>query len=272
MDAHVRPESPPPSLLELQRHFAAALFEREHDATGPSAALLIDSSLLDIHRATAAATLSAALSLSFPAVRAIVGADFFEAAARGFMAVHAPARACLNDYGHEFPDFLGHFEPAATLRYLADVARLEWAVSRALHAEDAAGLDPRSLATLEPERMAYVSFEPHPAVCVLHLESPADAIWRAVLAEDDAAMAALETAGEVWLLVERTAAGVQVRRLDSALGQFAQRLCAGECLQLALQVAIEPVRLQAALAEHLLAGRLTAWQVREPAFPGDSGP
>ena len=178
-----QPEPATRSLYELQRQFAAALFEVQ--AQGPqsdlAAELGVDPLLLAIHRNTASATLTAALALNFPAVRAIVGADFFEAAAGEFLRTRAPASACLNDYGDEFPRFLAQFAPAASLSYLADVARLEWAVSRALHAADAPALELGSLAALAPERMPFVSFAVHPAMSVLHLESPADAIWRAVL-------------------------------------------------------------------------------------------
>lgn len=266
-----QPEPARRSLYELQRQFAAALFEMQ--AQGPqsdlAAELGVDPLLLAIHRNTASATLTAALALNFPAVRAIVGADFFEAAAGEFLRTRAPASACLNDYGDEFPPFLAQFAPAASLNYLADVARLEWAVSRALHAADEPALELGSLAALAPERMPFVSFEVHPAMSVLHLESPADAIWRAVLSADDAAMAALETTAEVWLLVARAADGVQVQRLDASLGAFAQRLCAGDCLQAALDGSLAPGELQTALAEHLASGRLTGWHVHEPLPAGD---
>ncbi len=274
MRVRAQPESANRPLSELQRRFAAALLGLEQPGMhGHQAAELgIDPLLMAIHRNTATAALTAALALNFPAVRAIVGADFFEAAACEFVQVHAPVRACLNDYGQQFPAFLAQFAPAAALSYLPDVARLEWAVSRALHAADAPALELGALAALEPERVPFVSFEPHPAVSVLHLDSPADAIWRAVLSEDDAAMAALETAGKVWLLVARTATGVQVQRLDASRGAFAQRLCSGECLQTALAGTAETELLQTALAEHLASGRLISWHVYEPLPQGKSTP
>lgn len=262
----VQPEPAERPLSELQRQFAAALFESGPAEPG------VDPLLLAIYRNTATAAMTAALALNFPAVRAIVGADFFEAAAAEFVRTHAPRHACLNDYGGEFPPFLAQFAPAATLTYLADVARLEWAVCGALHAADTAALELGSLAALEPERMPFVSFEAHPAMSVLHLESPADAIWRAVLSADEAAMAALETKGEVWLQITRTAEGVQVQRLDAARGAFAQRLCAGDCLQAALDGSITPAELQLALAEHLASGRLTGWHVHDPQSQGEPTP
>lgn len=256
-----------PALLELQRAFGAALLDsaRPQILSEVAHELGIEPSLLAIYRNTALRTLTAALGLSFPAVRQLVGEDFFEGAAREFIGMHAPARAYLNDYGQEFPRFLAQFPPAASLSYLADVARLEWAVNRALHAPDASPLALSSLAALNSALMPLVSFVPHPAVSVLRLETPADAIWRAVLDQDDAAMAALDvTAGPVWLLIERNADGVQVRRLTALSGRFTERLCAGDPLQRALEdsaaEAVPVEALDAVLAEHLASGRFTRWR------------
>ena len=219
---------------------------------------------LAIHRNTALGTLVSALALSFPAVRAIVGADFFEAAAHGFVVTHLPTRACLNDYGRDFACFLAQFPAAAALTYLADVARLEWAVNRALHAPEATPLALDALAALDPARMPGVSFVAHPALTVLRLETPADAIWRAVLDQDETAMAALNiTTGPVWLLIERSVSGVQVRRLSAGSGPLTERLCAGEPLQRTLDALdgsdAPAAAFEAVLAEHLAAGRFTGW-------------
>jgi len=47
----------------------------------------------------------------------------------------ASARAAaLAEYGDGFADFLAGFAPAQSLPYLADVARLEWAINAAYHA------------------------------------------------------------------------------------------------------------------------------------------
>src|ERR1700683_4968067 len=130
-----------PALLELQRSLREQLFgdPTRADASGGEALLAGDDGALRlaIYRNTAFATLVNALRLSFPAVQRLVGADFFEAAAQQFIRASLPTSAYLNDYGADFPGFLSHFAPAAGLVYLGDVARLEWAVNRALHAGDA---------------------------------------------------------------------------------------------------------------------------------------
>lgn len=238
-----------PALRELQSAMGNALLG------GAALEQLPELSLLEIHRNIGVGTLSNALSLTFPAIQRLVGAGFFETAAQEFIRSHPPASAYLNDYGQEFPAFLAQFPHAAGLAYLADVARLEWAVSRALHAADAAPLDLAVLAALDPAQMAAVRFVPHPAVSALRLASAADAIWRAVLEQDEAAMRAIDpAAGPVWLLVERGTPGIQVRRMDRVAWEFTRRLLAGELLQAAL----DGNGLDALLADHLASGRFVA--------------
>jgi hypothetical protein len=247
-----------PALLELQRAMRAQL---SGDAPPPDA----DTALrLAIYRHTGISTLVQALRLSFPAVQRLVGAEFFEGAAREFIRDAAPSSAYLNDYGAGFPDFLRSFAPAATLTYLGDVAQLEWAVNRALHARDAPSLDLARLATLDEAALARVSFTAHPALTLLRLEFPADAIWRAVLDQDPAAMAAIDLHGPpVHLLIERDAGGVQLRRLNGARWQFSARVCAGVPLHSVLHDGPD-ADASAWLAEHLSLGRLIDFKLAAP--------
>ncbi|HEY6456080.1 MAG TPA: putative DNA-binding domain-containing protein [Steroidobacteraceae bacterium] len=258
-------------LRDLQRLMADTLLgTAAPDEPGPDAPAqpapalpaLVSRPLLAIHRNTCVGTLSNALSLTFPAVLRLVGAGFFDTAAQEFMRVEPPRSACLDDYGQQFPDFLAHFPHAAGLEYLADVARLEWSVSRALHAPDALPLDLASLAALDPALVPGMRFVAHPGISLLQLDTPADIIWRAVLDEDDAALRAVDpAAGPVRLLVERSQAGIEVRRMESSAWHFTQRLCAGAPLEVALA---EPAAERCAdfglvLADHLASGRFVGF-------------
>jgi hypothetical protein len=163
--------------------------------------------------------------------------------------------ACLDFYGGAFPEFLERFQPAASLPYLPDVARLERAVSRALHAAAAKALAPAELADLPQSAQGSVSFVPHPSVGLLSSNYPVDTIWRAVLAPDDAALAAIDlNSGSVWLLVERTAGTVEVTRLNERCWRFAEALFAGWPLLDALERA-DSDEAPAWLAAHIAAGR-----------------
>jgi hypothetical protein len=220
-----------PTLLELQQAMRASLVERDDGAAAAMLAAGLDPGRLNIYRNTFVTGVTKALRLSFPAVERLVGAEFFEGAAAVFIAQQPPRAAYLDLYGEGFPAFLGSFAPAAALLYLADVARLEWAVNRALHAADAAPLALERLGSLAPEDQSRICFVPHPTVSVLRCAYPVDAIWRGVLASDDAALATVDVAGgPVHLLVERGPDGVQVHRLDSRAWRFAQALLEGRPL------------------------------------------
>jgi hypothetical protein len=249
-----------PTLLETQRAMRAALTGGDN---GPAVAMLADgvpAGRLDIYRNTFVAGATRALRLSFPAVHRLVGDDFFAGAAAVFVAREPPRAARLDDYGVAFPAFLQDFEPAASLEYLADVARLEWAVSRAIQAPDMAPLDLVRLQALPPEDQVRVCFVPHPSVALLRFDHPADAIWRGVLAGDDAALAAIDPAsGPVHLIVERRVAGIEVSRLETSAWCFAVALCAGRPLADVFAEFSQPDGMagwnEAGLADHLAAGR-----------------
>src|SRR5215831_11639343 len=177
-----------PTLLELQRAMRASLVDRDDGAAAAMLAENVPPDRLNIYRNTFVTGVTKALRLSYPAVYRLVGADFFEGAAGLFIARHPPRSAYLDEYGTDFPAFLRDFQPAASLRYLADVARLEWAVNRAIHAADAEPLDLARLSTLAPEDQIRVSFVPHPSVALVSADYPADFIWRGVLSGDEAAL------------------------------------------------------------------------------------
>ena len=252
-----------PTLLEIQRAVGCSIIGGD----GAFAARYVlgdglpPKARLGIYRNNFTGTLIAALKLCYPAVHRLVGAEFFEGAARIFIAAEPPRRADLDAYGEGFSEFLAGFPPAGALSYLPGVARLEWAVNRALHAPD---MEPLYLARLGAVAAAdrdRIAFLPHPSVALVEVDHPVDAIWRAVLAQDDNAMAAIDLdAGPVRLLVERRATGVEVTRLEDPAWRFAAALCASRPLQTAIDTA-PGVDAAALLAEHFAAGRFIRFEL-----------
>ena len=222
-----------PSLLELQREFRTAVLT---DAASPPS-LISDGHVsaaarLAIYRNNVIGNLTRALQLSYPAVERLVGEDFFAGLAQRFIEAAPPSVADLNQYGEGVADFLASFEAAASVPYLANVARLEWAVSRALHAPPALPLTPEGLSTVPPEREAELRFEAHPTLSLLTLAYPAHAIWEAVLADDaddrNARLAAIDIdAGGETLAVLRSDGALEVEILTAAAFELAQALAAG---------------------------------------------
>lgn len=256
-----------PTLREVQDAIYRSVVERDD---GPAARHVAADALaaearLAVYRNTFAAALTATLRIAFPAVHRLVGADFFETAARLFIEAEPPRSAWLDSYGVAFPDFLDAFRPAASLPYLPGVARLEWAVNVALRTPDVPPLDLSRLATLDPADQERVVLVPSPAIGLVRADHPVDTIWQAVLAQDDAAMeeVALDS-GAVHLLVDRADDEVTVERIDPASWRLLSALCRGEAVSdaLAVQVGVEGAAL---LARHLAAGRFVRFELIDDA-------
>ena len=256
-----------PSLREVQHAVRRSLLQRED---GDAAGYVLGDGLtpqqrLGIYHNTFVATLITALRLSYPAIHGLVGAEFFDGCAQVFVHELPPRGAYLNEYGGEFPEFLERFPPATSLVYMAGVARLEWAVNRALHASDVDPLDVARLARISPADEDRLRFVAHPSVGFVRADHPVDAIWRAVLGQDDSALAAIDLAdGPVCLMVQRLSSGVDVTRLDGGAWRFAVDLCAGQSLGSALNAAVG-VDAPALLADHLTAGRFIEFSLTDTA-------
>ena len=252
-----------PTLLEVQRAVGRSIIASD-DA--PAARYVFADGVpprarLGIYRNNFVSNVTTALRLSYPAIHRLVGAEFFEGTAHIFISAEPPRRADLDAYGEGFSKFLAGFPPAGALSYLPGVARLEWAVNRALHAPDVEPLDLARLGAVAAADRDRIVFLPHPSVALVEADHPVDAIWRAVLAQDNDAMAAIDLdAGPIRLLVERRATGVEVTRLEEPAWRFAAALCASRLLQTAIDTAPE-VDAAALLAEHFAAGRFIRFEL-----------
>lgn len=135
-------------------------------------------SRFDVYRNNVAASLTRALEEGFPALRALVGAEFFGAMALVHLRRHPPRDPCLMTYGADMPAFLERFPPVAHLPYLSDVARIELALRGSYHAGDHHPLDPAALGAMPPETLE--AFRPGlaPSVRLLRLATPALAVWQ----------------------------------------------------------------------------------------------
>jgi hypothetical protein len=91
---------------------------------------------LDIYRNNWRCNLRHALTVSFPVVERLVGAEFFGWMADCFIDVQPSRSGNLDDYGAEFPAFVRDFPAAQSLPYLGDVAQLEWLIDTVMSAPD----------------------------------------------------------------------------------------------------------------------------------------
>ena len=149
-----------PTLPELQAGFAAAILRE--DARDVAASIVGDgltpAARVQVYWNHVFSSLTEALEATFPVVCRLVDRRFFGFAADRYIRAHPPAGPCLFEYGESLPDFLAGFPPCADYPYLADVARLEWAMNVALHAEEAAPISPGGArAPCRPRRWAVSS-------------------------------------------------------------------------------------------------------------------
>lgn len=118
-----------PPLRELQERFAQFVAGGSADGLVPwiVANGIEGAARLQIYRNAVSGSLVGALSTAFPVIRALVGDPFFEAAASRYQAQYPPSSGNLQDYGAMFAQLLGAMPEAASVPYLPDIARLEWA-------------------------------------------------------------------------------------------------------------------------------------------------
>lgn len=198
---------------------------------------------LQAYRANAGALAERALAAAFPTLQQLLGDESFAALARHFWLADPPAQGDIGTWGEGLAGFVGRAPTLASEPYLADVARLEWAVHRAASAADddapVAGLerlahgDPAALC-LRPRAGTVLLMGAHPAVSIWQAHRlPAgrhpdrfDAV-RAALAQNRA------EAGLVW----RTGWQVQVAALEPAEARFTHALLQGQSLGTAWQAA-----------------------------------
>jgi hypothetical protein len=205
---------------------------------------------LGIYRANLGGHWARALASSYPVLRQLVGADFFDALARVYGRAHPSLDPDLNRFGAALPDFLAGFEPAAALPYAPDLARLEWLVHEACYASDA---DPAALRFdhLTPEAFETARARLHPSLRLHASPYATAALWHAHQAPDAAfpPEVAVATYARVW----RPRWQVEVKEIAAAEHAALACLAAGASFGAALDAAF-------ALDEDFDVGaRLRAW-------------
>lgn len=107
------------------------------------------------------------LAGTFQTVTALVGEEFMQGVCAQFTRKHSPKKACMHEYGNEFPEFLEQFEPAKSLPYLPDMARLDWCANTAYHAHNIPALTPEALQSIDLTADG-LTLKIHPSATTLH--------------------------------------------------------------------------------------------------------
>jgi hypothetical protein len=235
--------------LLADRADAGALATRESEARALRG--------LQAYRANADASAARALGSAFPTVRMLIGEEDFAHLARRFWRTQPPERGDLGEWGAGFADWLAADARLADWPYVADCARLDWALHACERAADAE-LDTASVARLgdtDPSRLVIALA---PGLALIDSRWPIAQIHAAHRDPDDAAFDAVREAiahgqGEAvlvarhgWKAVPTTVAAAQARWIQSLLD--------GHHLGRALEQAPEGFDFGAWLATALQAG------------------
>lgn len=204
------------SLREVQRGFTAAALFGETTAIADLAVVagkLGAAARIAVYRNNLLGNYRRALAATYPVVRRLVGGSFFQAAVDAFVRAHPSVHGDVNRYGGELARFLAGYPPASTLKYLPDVARVEWAIDQANIAADAPSLDVAALAAVPVEAVGELRFGLHPSVEVIESRYPILRIWQ-VNQPDYAGDDRVDLGeGGDRLLVRRAVDGVTIERL-----------------------------------------------------------
>lgn len=229
---------PDPTLLDTQQHFLGALYEDananfcdeaiKNSAIEPAARLRIyrNSSTL-IHTST--------LQTAYPAVQALVGAEFFEHAASLYRSAHPSTSGNLQSFGAYFPDFLESLTHDSSAPYLGDIARLEWLRQCTILAGEALALEPVVATQRITELSGPLSIGLHPSVHCFASGYPVYTLWHYAMQPDDQRLSAPET-GE-HLVLWRETGKVVMAVLDKASFHCVNALAQGTTLDQAYSLA-----------------------------------
>jgi Putative DNA-binding domain len=252
------------SLRDTQRRFVEAVFSPKASIDFVAGSPAFARDRMAIYRRTIFANYHKALSASYPVVKRLTGAPFFHAAVEAFAHAQPSQSGDLNIYGESLGEFLATYPPAADLPYLADVARLEWAIDEA-HRAGEASCAPESvlaaLAVAPPDRLPALRLRLEPSCRLVASPFPIFRIWKTNQPDysgDDRVM--LDEGGDA-LLIRRGDNGISLERLAVGDHAWLAGLAAGATLGAAIEAAQNAdatFDLGVALREQIAAGTIIA--------------
>lgn len=213
-----------------------------------------------VHRNNVVAGLTRALGDTFPVLRRLVGAPFFDAMAGVYLRAHPPASPVLAHYGAGFADWLEGFAPARGLPWLPDMARLEFARVAACHAADAMPLAPEALAARQADAAALpgARLRLHPSCRVLRSRYAVHTLWAAHQGDGEMPVIAIDRPGAALVLRDADDEVLAIG-IAPAAADFIAALLGRATLAEALQCAAG-VDLAATLALLIRHGAIAGWQ------------
>lgn len=192
---------------------------------------------LTIYRNSILGGISSGLMGIYPICTRLVGETFFTHMIAGYLKQYPSGSADIGDYGEFLADYLEVFlvkiNQQQDLKYLPDVARLEWLWHQAFNALemslDAAGVLPLAeLANVSAEQQGNIIFKLQPSLGLLTSNYPLDQIWQvnqvksgqqdSSQQEDDAAAIVLDEEVREFVIWRSADFAMNIERLTIAGG------------------------------------------------------
>ncbi|MFW0755542.1 DNA-binding domain-containing protein [Pseudomonas sp. H11T01] len=226
--------------MSTQAAFAAALLDPQRSCPpGLFSANGADpASRFAVYRNNVQSSLINALADSYPVVLQLVAEEFFRAMARLYIQQFPPQGPLINDYGNDFADFIEGFAPAASVPYLADVARLERLRVQAYHAADAQVMSHEQIAAVlaDPQALGELHIQLHPSVSTLNSAYAVVALWAA---HQDETLANVDPLHGQSALILRNGLEVEVFAVDTGSTMFIRSLQSDWPLEQAVAYALD---------------------------------
>lgn len=268
-----------PALRELQRDFVAVMLNRAEPATldchlEPAIDL---ARRIGVYHVNTRENFATALEAAYPTLAGQMGGTEFRRMAWSYQRHHPSPSGNLFETGRALPGFLANALAGSADAWLADLARLEWAVQDAMTAADSGEhFDPAVIAGMAAEARDQLRLVLHPSVRLLALDYPCFDSWRSHQQGGRADPPARASAEQ--LLVRRASDGVELHRLDPAGFLCLSSLAAGATLAEAM-AALEHQAGAAAVAaglarwaaDGIITGTLCPPPVGGPAALPDNG-
>ena len=226
---------------------------------------------LQAYRANAGALAERALAAAYPTVQQLLGDESFAALARALWQAHPPLHGDVATWGDALPGFMAASDQLAPEPYLADVARLDWAVHLADQAADD-DAPPDGLALLTQGDVAATVLRLRAGHAVLASAHPLHTLWAAHRRADDAddrfapvRQAFAEGRAEA-VRVRREGLRSVVERIDPSTAAFEAQLLQGAPLGDSAAAAGEAFDFEPWLVHTLQRNGLAAVQPAGPAW------
>lgn len=192
---------------------------------------------LSVYRNNIVGSLTDVMLASFPLMEKLVGKEFLTGMARSFILQNPPKASCLNTFGQGFAEFIETFEPARSLPYLPDMARLEIVLNDSYYAGEDGALSPEQLAGLPPESLETLPLRLRDHVKLLTSPFPLTGIRETCL---DEGVSAPDMTQGITLMVTRPKDKVDIVILASDEFEALSHLQDGQTLGAAVSKTLEP--------------------------------